>query len=36
MVVVRAAGLRVHGATVMTAGDAAPSAGKLAVFCRPW
>jgi hypothetical protein len=33
-VVVRAAGLRVHGRTV-TAGDAAPSAGELAVFCRP-
>jgi Insertion element 4 transposase N-terminal len=32
--VVRAAGLRVHGRTV-TAGDAAPSAGELAVFCRP-
>ena len=33
-VVVRAAGLRVHGRTV-TAEDAAPSAGELAVFCRP-
>jgi hypothetical protein len=33
-VVVRAAGLRFHGGTV-TAGDAAPSAGELAVFCRP-
>ena len=33
-VVVRAAGLRVHGGTV-TAGGAAPSAGQLAVFCRP-
>ena len=33
-VVVRAAGLRVQGITV-TAGDAAPSAGELAVFCRP-
>ena len=34
-VVVRAAGLRVHGETVVTAGDAAPRAGELAVFCRP-
>ena len=34
-VVVRAAGLRVHGGTVVTAGDAAPRAGELAVFCRP-
>ncbi len=34
-VVVRAAGLRVHGGTVVTAGDAVPSAGELAVFCRP-
>jgi len=33
-VVVRAAGLRVHGGTV-TAGDGPPSAGELAVFCRP-
>src|SRR5262245_19297814 len=33
-VVVRAAGLRVHGGTVI-AGDAVPSAGELAVFCRP-
>ena len=33
-VVVRAAGLRVHGMTV-TAGDRVPSAGELAVFCRP-
>ena len=33
-VVVRAAGLRVHGGTV-TAGEAAPAAGELAVFCRP-
>jgi hypothetical protein len=33
-VVVRAAGLRIHGRTV-TAGDAVPSAGELAVFCRP-
>jgi hypothetical protein len=34
-VVVRAAGLRVHGGTVTAAGDAAPRAGELAVFCRP-
>jgi hypothetical protein len=34
-VVVRAAGLRVHGGTVVTADDAAPWAGELAVFCRP-
>jgi hypothetical protein len=33
-VVVRAAGLRVHGMTV-TAGGKAPSAGELTVFCRP-
>ncbi len=33
-VVVRAADLRVRGKTV-TAGGAAPSAGELAVFCRP-
>ena len=33
-VVVRAAGLRVHGRTV-TAGGLVPSAGELAVFCRP-
>jgi hypothetical protein len=33
-VVVRAAGLRVHGMTV-TAEGRAPSAGELAVFCRP-
>jgi hypothetical protein len=32
--VVRAAGLRVHGVTV-TAGGQVPSAGELAVFCRP-
>jgi len=34
MVVVRAAGLQVHGGTV-TAGNAVPRAGELAVFCRP-
>jgi Insertion element 4 transposase N-terminal len=34
-VVVRAAGLRVRGGQTVTAGDAAPSAGELAVFCRP-
>jgi hypothetical protein len=34
MVVVRAAGLRVRGGTV-TAGGSVPSAGELAVFCRP-
>jgi hypothetical protein len=34
-VVVRAAGLRVRGGETVTAGDAAPSAGELAVFCRP-
>jgi hypothetical protein len=34
-VVVRAAGLRVRGSGTVTAGDAAPSAGELAVFCRP-
>ena len=34
-VVLRAAGLRVHGGTVTAAGDAAPAAGELAVFCRP-
>ncbi|HLQ57426.1 MAG TPA: transposase domain-containing protein [Streptosporangiaceae bacterium] len=33
-VVVRAAGLRVRGGTV-TAGGSVPSAGELAVFCRP-
>lgn len=33
-VVVRAAGLRVRGGTVI-AGDLAPPAGELAVFCRP-
>jgi hypothetical protein len=35
MVVVRAAGLRVHGGTVTAAGDAVPHARELAVFCRP-
>ena len=34
-VVVRAAGLRVRGGKTVTAGDAVPSAGELAVFCRP-
>ena len=34
-VVVRAAGLRVRGGGTVTAGDAVPSAGELAVFCRP-
>jgi hypothetical protein len=33
--VLRAAGLRVHGGGTVTAGDAAPAAGELAVFCRP-
>jgi Insertion element 4 transposase N-terminal len=33
-VVVRAGGLRVHGGTVTVAGSV-PSAGELAVFCRP-
>jgi Insertion element 4 transposase N-terminal len=33
-VVMRAADLQVHGGTV-TAGDTVPSAGELAVFCRP-
>jgi hypothetical protein len=33
-IVVRAAGLRVHGGTV-TAGDGVPPAGEPAVFCRP-
>jgi len=33
-VVVRACGLRVHGGTVTVAGSA-PSAGEVAVFCRP-
>ncbi len=34
-VVVRAAGLRVRGGETVTAGDTVPSAGELAVFCRP-
>ena len=34
-VVVRAAGLRIHGGTVVTAGDPALRTGELAVFCRP-
>jgi len=33
--VVRAADLRFHGGGTVTAGDPAPSAGELAVFCRP-
>jgi hypothetical protein len=33
--VVRAAGLRFHAGRTVTAGDSAPSAGELAVFCRP-
>ena len=32
---VRAADLRVRGGGTVTAGDSAPSAGELAVFCRP-
>ena len=35
MVVVRAAGLRVRGGMVTSAGDAVPRAGEQAVFCRP-
>ena len=31
----RACDLRVRGEGTVTAGDAAPSGGKLAVFCRP-
>ncbi len=34
-VVVRAADLRVRGGWTVTAGNAVPSAGELAVFCRP-
>jgi len=34
-VAVRAAGLRIRGSGVVAAGDAVPSAGELAVFCRP-
>ena len=33
--VVRAADLQVRGGETITAGDAVPSAGELAVFCRP-
>jgi hypothetical protein len=33
--VVRAADLQLRGGGTVTAGDAAPSAGELAVFCRP-
>jgi len=35
MVVVRASGLLARGGTVVPAGDGVPSAGELAVFCRP-
>ena len=34
-VVLRAAGLRVRGSGTVTAGGAVPTAGELAVFCRP-
>lgn len=34
-VVLRAADLKVRGGKTVTAGDAVPSAGELAVFCRP-
>jgi Insertion element 4 transposase N-terminal len=34
-IVVRAADLQLRGGGTVTAGDAAPSAGELAVFCRP-
>jgi hypothetical protein len=34
-VVVRAADLQVRGRDMVTAGEAVPSAGELAVFCRP-
>ena len=34
-VVVRAADLLFRGGKTVTAGDAVPSAGELAVFCRP-
>ena len=34
-VVVRAAGLRVHGGETVTVAGGVPSAGELAVFCRP-
>jgi hypothetical protein len=33
--VVRASELRVRGGQTVTAGNAVPSAGELAVFCRP-
>ena len=36
MVVVRAADLRVHGERTVAAGNAALSAGELAVFSRRW
>ncbi|HEX9516456.1 MAG TPA: hypothetical protein VF940_09815 [Streptosporangiaceae bacterium] len=35
MIVLRAAGLQLRGGGMVTAGDAVPSAGELAVFCRP-
>ena len=35
-VVLRAAGLRVHGGTVTAAGDVAPAAGELAVSAARW
>jgi len=35
MVVVRAAGLLFRGGGTVAAGNAVPSAGELAVFCRP-
>ena len=34
-IVVRAADLQLRGGGTVTAGDAVPSAGELAVFCRP-
>jgi hypothetical protein len=34
-IVARVCDLRVHGRLTVTAGDAVPSAGELAVFCRP-
>jgi hypothetical protein len=33
--VVRACDLHVHGGETVTAGNAVPAAGELAVFCRP-